>query len=279
MRLETLDFEVTAHDWLVVFKDYETKKYTSIWNDTEALTACLDDENIYITFNGKHYDQFIMKAVAAGFSPEEVKQVNDYIIVQGKEGWTYPPLKGFYFRPNIVDVKDDMQKGQSLKSIEGHLFMNIKETDVDFNIDRPLTSEERALMEHYCKCDVDATEKIFDLRKDYYKNKIAIGRLAGLEDARAMGMTNAKLTAAMLKAEPKPHDDERNYQYRDNLLKEYIPQEVFDYFDRMHDPKLTDEEVFEGDKLNFKIGDCQVAIGMGGIHGAIPHLFWKEEVS
>lgn len=277
MRLETLDFEVTAHDWLVVFKDYETKKYTSIWNDTEALTACLDDENIYITFNGKHYDQFIMKAVAAGFSPEEVKQVNDYIIAQGKEGWTYPPLKDFYFRPNIVDVTDDMQKGQSLKSIEGHLFMNIKETDVDFNIDRPLTSEERALMEHYCKCDVDATEKIFDLRKNYYKNKIAIGRLAGLNDARAMGMTNAKLTAAMLKARRVEHDDEREYKYPDNLKKEYIPQDVFDYFNRMYDKNLSDDEVFKGGKLKFNIGECQVVMGYGGIHGAIPNLVLKED--
>lgn len=157
--------------------------------------------------------------------------------------------------------------------------MDIKETDVDFNIDRPLNEEELELTTKYCKHDVDATEKIFDLRKDYFKNKIAIGRLAGLNEVRAMGMTNAKLTAAMLKAELKPHDDERNYKYRDNLLKEYIPQKVFDYFDRMHNPDLTDEEVFKGDKLNFKIGDCSVVIGMGGIHGAIKNYMWKEEDS
>lgn len=276
MKIVTLDFEVFAHDWLVVIKDHETKNYTVIWNDNEAFRSCLDDEYIYVGFNIKHYDQFIMKAVAAGFTPEEVKEVNDFIIVHHMEGWNYPPLKDFYFKANIVDVMDDMQKGQSLKSIEGHLFMDIKETDVDFNLDRPLTAEEKALTENYCKHDVDATEKIFDLRKDYFKNKIKIGRLAGLDEVKAMGMTNAKLTAAMLKATRKPHDDERQYKYRENLKREYIPQEVFDYFNRMYDPNLSDEEVFKGSKLNFKIGDCAVVIGMGGIHGAVPNFMWKE---
>lgn len=279
MRLITLDFEVFAHDWLVVMKDHDTGTYTVIWNDNEAFCSCLDEEFIYVGFNIKHYDQFIMKAIAAGFSPEEVKQVNDFIIVHRMEGWNYPPLQDFYFKPNIVDVMDDMQKGQSLKSIEGHLFMDIKETDVDFNIDRVLTLEERELTEHYCRHDVDATEKIFDLRKDYFQNKIKIGRLAGLDEVKAMGMTNAKLTAAMLKAKQKPHYDERQYRYRDNLKREYIPQEVFDYFNRMYDESLSDEEVFKGDKLNFKIGDCAVVIGMGGIHGAIPNFMWEEEQS
>ena len=276
MKIVTLDFEVFAHDWLVVIKDHEMKNYTVIWNDNEAFRSCLDDEYIYVGFNIKHYDQFIMKAIAAGLTPEEVKEVNDYIIVHHMEGWTYPPLKDFYFKANIVDVMDDMQKGQSLKSIEGHLFMNIKETDVDFDLDRPLTADEKALTENYCRHDVDATEKIFDLRKDYFKNKIKIGRLAGLDEVKAMGMTNAKLTAAMLKATQKPHDDERQYKYRDNLKKEYIPQEVFDYFNRMYDPNLSDEEVFKGNKLNFKIGDCAVVVGMGGIHGAVPNFMWKE---
>lgn len=279
MQILTYDFEVTSHDWLVVFKDHETGHYTVIHNDSDALAEIPNDDRIFVGFNSKHYDQFIMKACVAGFSPEVVKKVNDYIIVRGGQGWECPILKDIRFYFNNVDVMDDMQKGQSLKSIEGHLFMDIKETDVDFNIDRPLNEEELELTTKYCKHDVDATEKIFDLRKDYFKNKIAIGRLAGLNEVRAMGMTNAKLTAAMLKAELKPHDDERNYKYRDNLLKEYIPQKVFDYFDRMHNPDLTDEEVFKGDKLNFKIGDCSVVIGMGGIHGAIKNYMWKEEDS
>lgn len=274
MRLITYDVECFAYDWLVTLKDKETGRFTCIWNDNEALKETLSDECIYFGFNSKHYDQYIVKAIAAGLSPEEVKQVNDYIIAGG-QGWQCPLLDGIYFRFNNVDLRDDAQKGLSLKAIEGHLGMSVKESSVPFDIDRPLTPEERVETEFYCKHDVDTTERLIDIRKDYLKNKINLGRLAGLDEIKAMGMTNAKLTAAMLKAEKKPHDDERKYVYPDNLRREYIPQEVFDFFNRMYDETIPDSEIFKS-KLEMSIGECPVKIGYGGIHGAIPNFFWEE---
>ena len=203
-----------------------------------------------------------------------MKAVNDYII-GGGQGWECPMLRDQFFRFNNVDIKDDMQMGLSLKAIEGHLGLSVKESTVPFDIDRPLTEEERREVEFYCDHDVDTTDKIVDLRKDYLKNKVNIGRLAGLDAVKAMSMTNAKLTAALLKASKQPHDDEREYQYPDNLLREYIPQEVFTFFDRMKDETLTDKEVFT-DKLEISIGECPVTIGFGGIHGAIPNFMWEE---
>ena len=274
MRLVTYDCEVFAHDWIVVFKDYETKHFSVIHNDNAALLACIDDDTVYCGFNSKGYDQYIIKAICAGFSPEEVKGVNDWII-SGNQGWECPLLQGVRFWFNNIDIKDDMQMGLSLKAIEGHLGMDICETEVDFTLDRPLTKEELESTIFYCKHDVDATEKIIDLRKNYLQNKINIGKLAGLDDVKAMSMTNAKLTAAMLKANLVEHDDERCYQYPENLRREYIPQEVFGFFDRMKDDSLSDKDVFTG-KLNINIGECPVTIGYGGIHGAIPNFMWKD---
>jgi hypothetical protein len=274
MRLIVYDVEVFCFDWLVTLKDKESGIFTCIWNDSEALKACLDEETIYIGFNSKHYDSYIIKAIALGLSNQEVKQVNDYII-GGGQGWQCPLLNGFYFQFNNVDIRDDTQQGLSLKAIEGHLGMSVKESSVPFDIDRPLTAEERAETEFYCKHDVDTTEKLIDIRKDYLKNKINLGRLAGLNEVKAMSMTNAKLTAAMLKAEQKPHDDERKYTYPDNLRREFIPQEVFDFFNKMYDPSISDDELFKG-KINLSIGECPVTIGYGGIHGAIPNFFWEE---
>ena len=274
MKLVTYDCEVFAHDWIVVFKDYESKHFSIIHNDNAALIACISDDNVYCGFNSKGYDQYIIKAICAGFSPEEVKQVNDWII-SGNQGWECPLLQGVRFWFNNIDIKDDMQMGLSLKAIEGHLGMDICETEVDFALERQLTQEELDSTIFYCKHDVDATEKIIDLRKNYLQNKINIGKLAGLDEVKAMSMTNAKLTAALLKARLVEHDDERSYQYPENLRREYIPQEVFDFFDRMKDDSLSDKDVFTG-KLNISIGDCPVTIGYGGIHGAIPNFLWQE---
>lgn len=274
MRLIVYDVEVFCEDWLVIFKDIETGKYTCVHNDNEELKECISEDCIYIGFNSKHYDQFIIKAICCGFTPQEVKQVNDFII-GGGQGWECPMLRDFFFRFNNVDIKDDMQMGLSLKAIEGHLGLSVEESTVPFDIDRPLTEEELKETAKYCIHDVDTTEKLVELRKDYLKNKIHIGKLAGLDEVKAMGMTNAKLTAALLKAEQKPHDDERKYVYPPNLKREYIPQEVFDFFDRMYDPEISDKELFSG-KQTFSIGDCPGVVGYGGIHAAIPNYFFVE---
>ena len=274
MRWYTYDTETFAHDFIVVFKDKETGEYTVFHNDNLGVREFISEDAIYCGFNTKHYDQYIIKAICAGFSPEEVKQVNDWII-NGGQGWECPLLQGVFFRFYNVDIMDDMQMGLSLKAIEGHLGMSIEETEVDFNLDRPLTPDEIALTIKYCKHDVDATEKVTDIRKNYLDNKMYLGGLKDIEPTRALAMTNAKLTAAYLDARREiEYNDEREYKYPANLRREYIPKEVFDFFDRLYDKSIPDDELFKS-KLNITVGGCPVTLGFGGIHGAIP--FHQEE--
>lgn len=273
MRIITYDVECFKYDWVVVFKDKESGTYTAIHNDNEALKMSLSDDAIYVGFNSKHYDQFIIKAIVAGFTPAEIKQVNDYII-GGGQGWEYPALRDIYFSFQNVDIRDDMQVGLSLKAIEGHLGLPIRESNVDFNIDRPLTKEEIEETITYCKWDVDTTERLIDLRKDYLKNKIQVGSIAGISETKAMSMTNAKLTAAILNASRKEHNDEREYKYPENLKREYIADEVFAFFDKLSDKSISDDIFSE--KLELTIGECPITIGYGGIHGAIPNYIVEE---
>lgn len=203
-------------------------------------------------------------------SPQEVKKLNDFIIVNENNGWDYPLMQEAKIFFEQFDLMDDCQMGLSLKAIEAHLGMDIRETTVDFNIDRPLTEEELKEVIFYCKHDVDATEKLYFLRKNYLDNKVFLGRAKGIPDSKAMYMTNAKLTAAYLDAHREVEwTDEREYTYPTNLLRQYIPDDVFAFFDRLHDKSISDYEVFSS-KLNFDIGECQCTIGYGGIHGAIP---------
>ena len=272
LSLIVYDCEVFAHDWLVVFKDRTSGQYTVIHNDNAAVKEFITDDSIYCGFNSKHYDFFIIKAICTGATPEEIKELNDFII-GGGQGWEHPLIRGSYFYFNSIDIKDDMQMGLSLKAIEGHLSLSVEETTVPFDIDRPLTEDELRETIHYCKHDVDTTDKLVGLRTGYLKNKIQVGRLAGLSDTKSMSMTNAKLTAALLGATRHDYTDEREYKYPDNLLKQYIPQEVFDFFDRMYDPNVTDEELFKS-KLVIDLKGTPTTIGFGGIHAAIPNYIW-----
>lgn len=277
------DCEVFAHDWLFVFKEVATGRYTIIHNDNDAVLAFMEQEPYLGGFNNKHYDNHILKAVMIGADPETVKQVNDLIILEEIDGWDIPFLREYRVFFHSFDLMDDCQDGISLKGIEAHLGIPIEETEVDFNIPRKLTAAELEQTIKYCKYDVDATELLYKLRQNYLKNKATLGRVRGLDERKAMYMTNAKLTSVYLNAvtPTKPWTDERDYEYPDKLLREYIPQEVFDFFDRLHDPAIPNIDLFggydehgkkiKGASLEIRLGDCIITLAYGGIHGAIPN--------
>ena len=270
------DCEVFAFDWLFVFKNLETQEKTVIHNDNEAIKQFMAQEPLLGGFNNKHYDNHILKAILCDADPVMVKAINDWIIVHGNNGWDYPFLREYKVFFDSFDLMDDCQMGISLKSIEAHLGMDIRETTVDFNLDRPLTRQELEEVIFYCCHDVDATEQLFIMRKAYLRTKMTLGREKNIPDARALYMTNAKLTAAYLDAEATPHYDEREYTYPATLKKEYIPEEVFRFFDRLHDLSIPDDVVFKK-KLELVVGGCPCTIAYGGIHGAIP--CYQEEAT
>lgn len=265
------DCEVFVHDWLFVFKEIATGEYTVIHNDNDAVVAFMERNPFLGGFNNKHYDNFILKGVMCGLTPEQIKEINDLIIVEEVNGWDIPVLREYRVYFDSFDLMDDCQVGLSLKAIEAHLGIPIEETEVDFNITHRLSEKELQETIYYCKYDVDATEKLYHLRQAYLKNKVTLGKTRNLTDRQAMYMTNAKLTSVYLKAQKpeKPWNDERNYQYPEKLLRQYIPQEVFDFFDRMKDDRIPNDELFSS-KLEIMVGVCPCTIAYGGIHGAIP---------
>lgn len=265
------DCEVFAHDWLFVFKEIATGEYTVIHNDNDGVVAFMERNPFLGGFNNKHYDNFILKGVMCGLTPEQIKEINDLIIVEEVNGWDIPVLREYRVYFDSFDLMDDCQVGLSLKAIEAHLGIPIEETEVDFNITHRLSEKELQETIYYCKYDVDATEKLYHLRQAYLKNKVTLGKARNLTDRQAMYMTNAKLTSVYLKAQKpeKPWNDERNYQYPEKLLRQYIPQGVFDFFDRMKDDRIPNDELFSS-KLEIMVGVCPCTIAYGGIHGAIP---------
>ena len=271
MKWFTYDVECFAHDFIVVFKDRDTGEYAVFHNDNEGVRNFITDDAIYISFNGKHYDAYVIKAIVAGYSPEEVKQVNDWIIA-GHQGWQCPLLDGVYFKFNNVDIKNDVRIGLSLKAIEAHLGMSIEETEVDFDLGRPLTQDELELTIKYCKHDVDATEKLTEIRKDYLRTKLNLGKRAGIDGVTALSLTNAKLTAKMLRAEYLERTDGRDYVYPPNLDLSVIPKEILDFFDTIHDKSIPDDKLF-GTNLQIDIGGMPCTFAWGGVHGSLSGYF------
>lgn len=270
------DFEVFAHDWLCCFEGDEGRY--SIWNNPAELIAYFEshDDALFVGYNSSHYDVYIAKAICAGCAPEEVKEVNDWIVGTDNLPWEHPYLKDTFWSYNDVDIMKDTQVGTSLKSIEAHMGLDIRESSVPFDIDRPLTDEEREEVERYCQHDVSSTLVLLKQRADYLLTKAKLGQRAGIDVPKAVSMTNAKLTAAVLDADANlmEIDDEREYEFPLDLNMDWIPQEVVDFFERLHDETIPDEELWSS-KLEIEVGGCPVTLGFGGIHGALPK--WEGE--
>ena len=273
MRWYTYDVEVYAHDFFVGFKDKANGERYRFHNDNIGVRDFIDEHCICCGFNNKNYDQYIIKAICAGFSPEEVKTLNDWCI-SGNQGWQYPLLRGIWYNFNNVDITMDMQRdnngrlAQSLKVIEGHLFLPIVECDVDFGLDRPLTQDEIKKVFDYNDVDIDSTEKITEIRKDYLRTKLNLGRRANINEVKALAATNAKLTAMMLGAVKREWNDGREYVYPQNLDLSVIPQPILDFFNTIHDASIPDDILFKT-SLKINIGGMPCKYAWGGVHGSL----------
>lgn len=277
MRIIVVDIEVFRYDWIAIFLDTTTGEWSVFHNDNAAVKEYMNQPGLlFCGYNNKHYDNHILKAICCNAPPELIKQINDFIIVEERPGWDHWFLKQNRFWFESFDLMDDTQVGTSLKHIEAHLGWNIEETQVDFDINRPLTPEEIESTIFYCKWDVKATAKLLTLRKGYLEAKLNVARAKGIPDAKALYMTNARLTAAYLDAVATERYDEREYHYPDNLDRSLIPSEVLEFFDRLHDTSIPTQTLFKSE-LILDVDGAEAKIAFGGIHHARPN--YTEEAS
>ena len=264
-RVWGYDFEVTAHDWLLVLKDYRNRKrivfHNSIANDIQNF---IDSHNpILLGYNNNGYDKYILKAILNGYTPEEIKDVNDYII-GGNNGWELD--LGYTTVPTQIDLINCIIPRKSLKELEGNLRMNITESTVDFNIQTTWTKQEYEEMLYYCSADVDALFPIFDMLMTRFKSKYVIAKFGNIDPEYALSLTDANLTAVLLGAEKQEHDDNFAYVYPEQVQKEKIPKEFLEYIDDLVAHNDLDYKpaapALDMDSIIFQTG-------IGGGHGFI----------
>lgn len=202
------DFEVFKYDWLVVVMDMTAKKTHVIINSPEELEALYkaNIKEIWVGFNSRHYDQYILKAILCGFDP---KKVNDYIITKGNPGWKFSSLfRQFPLWNYDVMLNTDV----GLKSFEGFMGNDIKETSVPFNIDRKLTPEEIAETVKYCKHDVEQMVQVFLKRTEEFNTMMYFIKHFGLS-MDYISKTKAQLAAEILGGNRKGADFDDEFQF------------------------------------------------------------------
>lgn len=261
------DMEVFTYDWLLV--TFDGKEFTYIENDTKLLQQYYQDHkhDLWVGYNCKGYDQYIIKALLLGINP---KLVNDWIIKEGKAGWQLTNK----FKDIELNIYDCMVFGKSLKQLESYLGVNIHETDVNFDIKRPLTDEEKRLNREYCRDDVYNTALVFQHTQDDFKAHMGLCQLAG-EPISSMAKTKAQLSAKILKAQrlnPRYWDEEYNFEYVQCVKDyDYKHKDVLAFFDSIRDTKDPKS------KYDTELYGVPHTFALGGLHGAVENYFYDSE--
>ena len=268
------DFEVFKYDWLVVIINPVTQTETVIINDPEKLEDYYSKHklDIWVGFNSRHYDQYILKAILCGFDP---KEVNDYIIVKDYPGWRYSNL----FRDiplNNYDVMTGIDRG--LKTFEGFMGNNIRETSVPFDIDRPLTKAEIQETVKYCRHDVEQTIEVFLKRKSDFDAQMGLLKMFNLP-LSSINKTKVQLSAQILEASPREYHDEFDISFPDTMrIKKY--RAVVDWYKSPKNRNYehwekgkSGKEVLKKTQLEIDVAGVPHVFGWGGVHGAREKYF------
>ena len=252
------DVEIFKKDDLYVFKDYFTKEVFVINNDLESLRKFYLEyrDSLFIGYNNISYDNNIFRSQLQGKNPYHVSKA---VIESDDRALMYRMFDTKKTPLFSMDLYQD-NRGFSLKEHAAFLGLNIMETQVDFDLDRELTDDEKVLNIAYCKNDVDATELRFEQNLPMLLAKVVLAAKFGL-DKLSLSMTNANLTATILGAiKSEDRNDERDYyELPDGFLIEN--QDVLD--------NMTGELP---EKIAFSVErrDVRVDLGEGGSHSAIP---------
>lgn len=252
------DFEVFRYDWLVVLIDLNARKETVIINDPDKLKRFYEEHKgvIWAGYNSRNYDQYILKAILCGFDP---KPVNDWIIAEDKPGYRYSSL----FREYPLINYDVMPNPPiSLKALEAFMGHSIKETSVPFDIDRPLTEAELAETVKYCRHDVEQTVEVWLRRKeDEFDAQMSLVKAFHLPISD-IGRTKAQLSAKILGAVQREHNDEFEIEFPPSLrIEKYT--EVLNWY---KNPLNRDYSK----TLELDVAGVPHVFAWGGLHGAIP---------
>lgn len=263
-KLWGFDAEVFAHDSLFVFINYNTKERKVFHNcPANDIREWLDKEKpILMGYNCNNYDKHILRAWLYGMTPEEIKEVNDYII-SGKNAWDID--MGYIDVPIMWDLFNEINPRKSLKELEGNLRLPITESEVPFDLPTKWTDEQYEDVLYYCTKDVETLFPVFEKLINKYKSKFIISKLGKLDSAKSLAMTDANLTATLLGAVRKEHDDNFAYVYPKQIDKSKIPKEVLNYIDDLVEHNDLD---YKPDAPRIKIDDCIIQLGLGGVHGA-----------
>lgn len=258
MKFIVYDFEVYKYDTLlgclVIDADKDEKYFYQTWNLDEIKDYYNNHlDCLWVGHNNIAYDNGIFDAILTNVNPYKRSKA-----IINNSGFR----KKYYLKAFMYDVA--ALKLFSLKASELSAGKNIHTTDVDFDIDRPLTDEEKVLVEEYNKDDLRQT--LFNLKDTLPKLSLRIDLLNEFKLSKdSINYTEAKIAATVLNA--------KNITGIENM---YVKPVVYDTL-QIKNQDVINFYLTEGFRHNKNIEimlcGCKHKLGSGGIHAALNKVY------
>lgn len=260
------DYEVYKHDTLlgalIVSKDGLDIMQT--WSIEEIQKFYNKYKNfIWIGHNNTGYDNFILENCIT--LKKDMFQLSKELINDSSS--RYKKFKIPYLTYDIMT-----RHFGSLKAIEGAEGKTISETKVNFDIDRPLTEEEKLLVESYNLDDLEQTYDNFISTIDELILRLDIKKEFNLDD-NILTITGTQIAETVLGAE-----------YTKGIENWYVAPKMYDNL-QVNNKELIDYYLTEGFRqgryVTIKLCGVNHKFASGGVHAAkkkyhIPFAFYFD---
>lgn len=185
-ELVFFDVEVFPNLFVVVWKvQGKDKKKVAMINPKPA-----DIENLFkfklVGFNCRRYDNHILYAAYIGYDNLQLFNLSQKIIKESRNC-----LFGEAYNISYADIYDFSSKKQSLKRFE--IELGIHHQELGFKWDEPVPKEKWQYVVDYCGNDVDASEAVFNDRKQDFVARQILADLSGLTINDTTQMHTAKI--------------------------------------------------------------------------------------
>ena len=257
MELIVWDFEVFPKSvmcgFLILHPETEDELY-QLWGE-DAIRDFYEEHKdaIYLGHNSTYYDDKILEAIVNHKDPYETSKA----IIDGTASKRKARIHLYSF-----DIMGVSRSPFSLKLTELICGRPIETSEVDFQLDRELTEEEKLLTEKYNRADLAQTKYNFEKFYNQFRLRIQIIKAFDLDLMHNLRVTGTQLAANVLGA----HNDP-------TLKYKPIPPTLYPTLDLKNERLkqfYLNEEFRKGKKEVIKVGNADVTIGAGGLHSAIP---------
>lgn len=258
MKIIIFDYEVFKYDCLLgtkIIEDDGSTTIRQIWGNTEIRDFCEQHINdMWIGHNNDFYDNHITETILNNGNPYKKSKKIINASIRGKA--------------NIPMISYDLMccRNYSLKMTELLVGKRIHTSDVDFDVDRPLTDEEKQKTEDYNRSDLEQTYHNFLELYDIFLLRLNLMQEFKL-DKSLLTATEARIASTALGA-----------KQIEGIENTYVAPKMYDTL-QIKNKDVIDFYLSEGfrkdasgktKKLSVILCGVEHKLGAGGIHAAIP---------